>query len=96
MKRKIKNFLLNTYVLFLDIFLIIYLLIKFIFIKFPKRKKKLRLKKSFSNWVCFERSNKDKNEYNFEYKFLKRFLNLYPNIINIRRKNLSDFTYEMF
>ena len=96
MKKKIKNFLLNTYVLFLDIFLIIYLLIKYFFIKFLKRKKRLKFKKSFSNWEYFDRGNKDKNKFNFEYKFLKRFLNLYPNVRKMRRRNLSDFTYEMF
>ena len=95
MKKMIKSFLIPTYVFFLDVFLLVYLLLKYISVKFSKKNRN-KLHKSNSHWEYIEIIKKQKNLSNIEFQLLKRFLNLYPRKRNIRRKNLSDFTYEMF
>tara|TARA_B100000131_G_scaffold171771_1_gene165936 strand:- start:1149 stop:1436 length:288 start_codon:yes stop_codon:yes gene_type:complete len=95
MKKEIKSFLFQTYVLFLDVFLLVYLLLKYISVKISKNNRN-KLQKSNSQWQYIQIINKQKKLSNIEFQILKRFLNLYPRERSIRRKNLSDFTYEMF
>ena len=95
-KSKIFNLIKYIYVLVLDLVLLIYLLIKYLSKRIFKSKILFNKIKS-TNWKESEYEKKSRNLIiKYEYEILKKFLSLYPSIKNKRRKNLSDFTYEMF
>lgn len=95
-KLKIINLIKYVYVLFLDLILLFYLFLKFLLKKIFKSKI-LFNKINSTNWKEPDYEKKSKNLIiKIEYEILKNFLSLYPLIKNKRRKNLSDFTYEMF
>ena len=95
MNKKTKTYFLKSYVVLLDLILFIYLLIKFFIGNFIKRKS-FRLNNKSSNWKSVEFRTRRKIKKSFEYHIFRRFLNLYPNFKNTRKRSLSDFTYEMF